>query len=194
MALPESKQSRRYTVEEYLEIERESTEIKHEYANGEMIAMTGASNNHNIIAGNIITLFNMLLRDTPCIIHPGDSRVKIPGKTSYRYPDVVVTCDEPQFDDNVPPSLLNPTVLVEVLSPSTAYHDHIQKREEYINIPTLKAYLLVSQDMPKVEYHLRDPQTDFWRYSIVSSRSATVVLPDPACTLPLTEIYLKVKV
>jgi len=191
MALTESQHPYHYTIEEYLEIER-NAEIKHEYVNGEILAMSGASNNHNIIAGNIITQFNILLRDTDCIVHPGDSRVRIPGKRSYRYPDVVVVCDDPQFDDDTPPSLLNPTILVEILSPSTASQDQIQKRDEYLAIPSIQAYLLISQDKAKIEYYLHDPNNPDWRYNAVTDIAQSVTLPNPACTLTLNEVYRKV--
>jgi Uma2 family endonuclease len=189
MALPQSQDT--YTVEEYLAFEREA-EFKHEYADGEIVAMTGASNNHNLVTANLIIAFGNALRDSPCTVRPSDMRIHLAQSKRFRYPDVSITCEEPQFDDNNPPSLLNPTVIIEVLSPSTEIIDRNTKLDEYRAIPSLQAYLLVSQDEAKVEYYLRDPNSPDWRYNAVTDMTGSVTLPNPACTLTLAEVYRKV--
>jgi Uma2 family endonuclease len=185
------KGERRYTVEEYLEMDRESDE-KLEYVDGQIIAMTGASRNHNVIAGNVLTLFNTLLRDAPCIASPGDMRVRVEDSAvHYRYPDVTVVCGEERYTDENPPSLLNPTLIVEVLFPSTQATDRGPKVDEYQRIPSLQVYLMVAQDRPWVVALVRNSEGRWW-YETVEDMGAKVVLPNPACELPLTEVYRKV--
>jgi Uma2 family endonuclease len=107
----------RWTVKEYLAFEMTS-EIKHEYFDGEIYAMTGASRKHNIISMNTASALHVQLGETPCETYQGDMRVQV-SAVQYVYPDVTVVCDEPQFSGEKPDTLLNPTVLIEVLSPST---------------------------------------------------------------------------
>lgn len=182
-----------YTVAAYLRIDQDSPG-KVEFAAGEIVAMSGASSTHNLITGNLVTLLNVTLRDTPCLVYPGELRVSIPAAQAYRYPDVSVVCDEPQINtDEAPGSLLNPVLLVEVLSPSTQITDRNAKLREYRQIPSLAAYLLVSQDIPHIEVYQRQTDTPGqWLYSDAAGLEGSISLLDPACVLPLREVYRKV--
>jgi Uma2 family endonuclease len=179
-----------YTVEEYLEMDRNSDE-KLEYVDGEIVAMTGASDAHAIITMNIGRVLGNQLLETNCIVRSSDMRIHIPTQNKYRYPDLTVTCDEAEFVDTKPESLLNPTVIVEVLSPSTQATDRGPKVDEYQNVPSLQAYVLVAQDRPWVAYFMRNPQGGWW-YDTVEDMAATVVLENPSCELALAEVYRKV--
>ncbi|MEO8493926.1 MAG: Uma2 family endonuclease [Planctomycetota bacterium] len=128
--------------QEYLTIERAS-EIRHEYYNGEMFAKSGGTRAHNLIAGNIFALFREQFADQDCEVYQADMRVKVDGKGLYTYPDVVTACD-PKFEDEVFDTLINPRVIVEVLSKSTEDYDRGTKFEMYRRLPSLQDYVLVS--------------------------------------------------
>src|SRR5690349_16896757 len=119
-----------YTPEEYLALERKA-DYKSEYYAGEIFAMSGASRGHNLIVANVTTLLNTRLADRDCEVYPSDMRVRPPDTTLYTYPDVVVVCGQPQFEDEAVDTLLNPTLIVEVLSPSTEMHDRTTKFADY---------------------------------------------------------------
>lgn len=189
MALP---QYDHYMTEaEYLVFERES-DIRHEYVNGEIYAMSGASNNHILITGNLVTTLNNQLADSPCLVMSTDLRVKIKQGKSYRYPDLTVVCEDPEMvGESNPQSMANPKVIFEVLSPSTASIDHIEKKYEYFQIPTVNEYLLVSQDKAHIERYLRQDD-DTLLNNTVSGLDAIINLPSINCTLRLSEVYKKV--
>jgi len=178
------------TPEEYLAFERQS-EIRHEYLDGEAFAMSGGRLNHNFIVSNVTGELRRLLRDGPCGVCSSDQRVYVPATGLYTYPDVVVVCDEPQLQDSELDTLLNPTLLVEVLSPSTEAHDRGRKFEHYQTIESLREVLLVSQHEPRVShFHRQDHEQ--WLLTSVAGIEAAVSLPSLACALSLAEIYLKV--
>jgi Uma2 family endonuclease len=191
------------TPEEYLAIERQA-ETKSEYFNGEMFplrgmgkphdafAMVGASRKHNLISANIIATLVTQLRDRPCELYPSDMRVRVPATGLYTYPDVVVACSEPNFEDNYFDTLLNPTLIVEVLSPSTASYDRIKKFGYYRTIASLSEYLLIAQDMYKVEQYVKQPD-DRWLLSDISSLEERVELVSIQCTLNLADVFAKVE-
>ncbi len=133
---------RTWTPAEYLAWERAAPD-KHEFLGGEIFAMAGASFAHNKIVGNIVGELRDALRDRPCDVTPSDLRVKIPAVGLYTYPDAVVVCGEPQFEDDKLDTLLNPTVIVEVLSDSTEAYDRGKKFRYYRTIPSLRDYVLV---------------------------------------------------
>ncbi|GAB4512088.1 MAG: Uma2 family endonuclease [Anaerolineae bacterium] len=173
----------------YLALERDSS-TKHEYGQGQVFAMTGASASleHNLIVGNTVTTLNNQLAESPCIVSPSDMRVKIPAARAYRYPDVSVVCAPPEMEDG---SLLNPVVLIEVPSPSTALVDRNQKLREYRQIDKLQEYVLISPDEPRIERFLRQPE-DNWLYTEVVSLENKLELPSIACHLALADVYRKV--
>ncbi|MBD2042834.1 Uma2 family endonuclease [Microcoleus sp. FACHB-672] len=144
-----SKSSFYISPELYLEGERESP-IKHEYRQGHVFAMTGAKKPHIIIAGNLVTLLNNHLRDTPCIVLTSDIKVRLEAANCYYYPDVAVSCDE-QDTTSTEDFILFPSLVVEVLSPSTASFDRGEKFADYQTLPSLREYVLINQSEMRVE-------------------------------------------
>lgn len=178
------------TVAEYLALER-AAEYKSEYINGERRPMTGASRKHNLIAGNIYASLHLQLRKSKCEIYPSDMRVKIEATGRMTYPDVSIVCGEPHFDDSYKDTLLNPIIVIEVLSPSTAAYDRGEKSENYRQIPSLQAYLLVSQDRMHIEYYSRQPDNS-WRFAEFKRSEDRFALAAIQCELVLEDIYEKV--
>jgi Uma2 family endonuclease len=191
MALPHPNHNT--ALQTYLQMEAES-DIKHEYANSNIIAMAGASRAHNLINSAVHVALVNQLGERPCEVYQGDMRVHIATAKAYRYPDVAVVCGEPQFLENVTPdTLINPTLLVEVLSSSTLMTDKIHKLFEYRQLPSLREYVLIAQDSLHVEIYVRQAdKPDAWIYSDVQGRDAHLYLPSVNCTLFLHEIYRKV--
>ncbi len=179
------------TPAEYLAIERKAEE-KSEYFAGEMYAMTGAGRKHNLITTNFVAALVPQLRDKPCEAYASDMRVRVPATDLYTYPDIVVACDEPQFEDEHVDTLLNPLLIAEVLSPSTASYDRINKFGYYRTIQTLAEYLLIAQDEQKIEQYVRQ-QDGRWLLTDIDSSRGVVELASIPCALKLTDIYDKVK-
>jgi len=179
----------RYTAEEYLTLER-SASCKSEFHDGQIYAMTGASRRHNLITVNIARELSVQLKKRPCEAYINDMRVKAAEARSYHYPDIVVVCGTPQFEDAHVDTLLNPTLLIEVLSPSTEAYDRGGKFAHYRKIPTLREYLLVTQDQPSIERYQR--QGDVWILSEAVGLDAAVSLESIDCVLSLSEVYDKV--
>ncbi len=181
----------RYTPEQYLEIDRRA-EFKSEYLNSEIFAMAGASRAHNLIANNISAAFNLQLRAQPCETYASDMRVQTSPAGLYTFPDVVVVvCGEPQFRDDHADTLLNPTVIVEVLSPTTEAFDRGEKFAQFRRLPSLTDYLLVSQTRPFAEHFTRTPD-GLWLLSEADGLAAQIAVPAIDCTLLLADIYRKV--
>ena len=178
------------TPEEYLAIERKA-EYKSEYFNGEMFALAGATRKHNLIAGNTFRQLGNQLQDRPCEAYMSDMRVGIPATGLYTYPDVIVVCGEPKFDDEYVDTLLNPAVLVEVLSPSTESYDRGRKSSNYRTVESLAEYLLVSQDEYKVEQYAKQPDGR-WLLTDIRSLEGVADLASVQCVLKLKDVYEKV--
>ena len=140
--------------EEYLATERQA-EYKSEYVDGVIYALAGSSKRHNLITGNVIAELNTRLRKSPCEVYPSDMKVRVPDSRKFFYPDVSVVCSESRFADDERDVLLNPILIVEILSESTAAFDRGKKFQSYQQIESLQEYLLVSQDEYVVEYFLR---------------------------------------
>src|SRR5918912_1251120 len=170
--------------EEYLAIERRA-EYKSEYVDGVVYAMAGGSERHNLIAGNLITELNIRLRETPCRVYPSDLRVRVPSSKRFFYPDVSVVCGETEFADDARDVILNPVLIVEVLSESTAAFDRGKKFQSYQQIESLQEYLLVAQDEYVVEHFLRQ-ENNHWLYTKVTGLEEAVVLPALKCQLALS--------
>lgn len=149
----------RYSAEEYLALER-SASIKSEFHDGQIYAMTGASRAHNLITINITRELSQQLKQRPCGAYINDMRVRADKARSYHYPDIAVVCGSPQFEDAQVDTLLNPTLLIEVLSPSTEAYDRGGKFAHSRKIESLREYLLVMQDQPDIERYLR--QGEVW--------------------------------
>ena len=150
--MPTAKKSDAITAEEYLNGELIS-EVKHEYVDGKVYAMAGASVNHNTISVNIVTEFKMNLRKSPCRPFTSDMKVKT-SISNYRYPDVVVVCDDDFIENGYVTQ--TPTILVEVISRSTRKIDERDKLLEYINIPTLQEYVIIEQDVVDVTVYRKN--------------------------------------
>jgi len=178
-----------YTAEEYLTLER-SASSKSEFHDGQIYAMTGASREHNLVTINIAGELRSQLKKRPCEAYVNDMRVKAVDARSYHYPDIVVVCGTPQFEDAHVDTLINPTLLIEVLSPSTEAYDRGGKFAHYRKIPTLREYLLVAQDQPSIERYLR--QGDVWILTEAVGLEADVPLESIDCVLSLREVYDKV--
>jgi len=170
--------------QEYLEGEKLS-EIKHEYIDGFVYAMAGASRRHSAIAVNIAASLRSAARKTSCTVYSSDVKVRVRETKSYYYPDVVVGCDVDDVDDYY---LEKPCLIVEVLSESTQKRDRSEKLLSYMNIPTLKAYILVEQNKQEVELFYRKEDGEWWVESFVGL-DAVLKLPCPEMELTLAEIY-----
>jgi len=178
-----------FTPEQYLEIERKA-EYKSEYYQGEMFAMSGATSAHNLIVTNLIAELRQQLRKRPCLTYPSDMRVRVSATGLYTYPDLVVVCSEPQFLDERRDTLLNPTVIVEVLSPSTeAYHR--RKFEQYRSIESLRDYLLVASESVNVDLFTRQPDGR-WLLTAANRLDDIIEIPSIDCRLALQDLYEKV--
>ena len=175
--------------EEYLAIER-SAELKSEYLDGIMYAMAGGSERHNLIAANVIIALGTRLRNSPCRVYPRDLKVRVPNSTKFFYPDVSVICGETEFADGERDVILNPVLVVEVLSESTVAYDRGKKFLSYQQIVSLQEYILVSQDEYIVERYLRQDK-EAWLYTKASGLEKSITLPSIECEIALSDIYNK---
>lgn len=178
------------TVEEYLAFER-AAEYKHEYLSGEILAMAGATREHILITGNIARRLGNQLEGRPCETYTNDMRVRA-TPTTYVYPDVVVVCDEPRFEDSTLDILLNPTVVIEVLSKSTEGRDRGEKFSEYRANENVKEIIFVSQYRPRVEQYVRQANGE-WIFHDVTDLTGAITLDSIGCTLSLAEIYERIQ-
>ena len=182
------------TPEQYLAWERDparASERKSEYIYGEVIEVPGASFPHNVIANAVSTSLTIQLGDR-CYVASSEQRVRVGGGNAYVYPDATVICDEPQFLDNQFDTLLNPTMLVEVLSPSTGNYDRGTKFELYREIDSLTDYLMLSQDEPRIDHYARVDENE-WRLKAYRGLDAVAKIDSLSCALPLAEIYARIK-
>jgi Uma2 family endonuclease len=182
----------RYTPEEYLALERQA-QCKSEYYAGEIFAMAGASRWHHLIGTNVLREVSLQLKGRPCTTYPSDMRVKVSPTGLYTYPDVTVVCGEALFEDNQQDTLLNPTLIVEVLSASTEAYDRGGKFAHYRKLPSLMEYVLITQTKPHIEHYLCQ-QDNRWLLSEVDSVQDTLHLPAIDCYLALAEVYDKVDI
>lgn len=188
MGLPQRQPA--LTPTEYLRKER-AAEYRSEYFAGEMFAMAGGSLRQSLIKSNVVGELRAALKGHPCLACDSDLRIKVAATGLYTYPDASVSCEPIEFDDEQRDTVLNPVLLVEVLSPSTEAYDRGKKFEHYRRIPSLREYLLVSQEAPHIEHFLRnDDQT--WTLTEVAGLDATLTLPTFGIQLLLREIFDKV--
>lgn len=179
-----------FTPEEYIVLEREA-EFKSEYRDGQIVMMPGASREHVLISGNIFGHLFIQLLDRTCEVYANDMRVKVSDSGLYTYPDVIVVCDEPRFEDGHFDTLLNPTVIVEVLSPSTEDYDRRGKFYAYQTLDSLQEYILVSQYDVHVEQYIR--QDEDWQLIEYRSLEDVMINASIECQLAIRAIYAKVK-
>lgn len=178
---------RKLTGAEYLEIER-AAEFRSELVDGEMVAMSGGSYEHSTVISNLAGELRNRLKGRPCRPTASDLRVFAPESNLYTYPDVVVVCGQPQFLDDRRDTLLNPTLLAEVLSPSTERYDRGRKFGHYREIASLTEYLLVAQDAPRIEQYVR-ADDGRWIFREATGLEASIELPSLGIHLPLAEVY-----
>jgi Uma2 family endonuclease len=178
------------TPDEYLAAERLS-ETRSEYLDGVVCPMTGGSLTHIQITGNLTTELTIQLRSRPCRVLAIDLKVRMPDSRKYFYPDVTVVCDEPQFHDERRDIILNPVLIVEVLSPSTEAFDRGAKFQAYQTIESLKEYVLVAQDGPTIEQYVRQDDGR-WAYTVLKGLENSIALPSIECNLNLSAVYDKV--
>ena len=179
------------TPEEYLAWERQA-ETKSEYWNGRIYAMAGGSTAHNTIIPNLNASLVVRLRKRPCRVLSSDTRVKVAPTGLYTYPDVTVVCGKLEFDEKRKDNLLNPTVIFEVLSPSTAAYDRGTKFDHYRTLESLTDYLLVFQDKTTIHHYVRQAD-DRWLLTVYHGLDTVARIDSIDCELPLAEVYDKVE-
>lgn len=175
------------TAEEYLTFERAAKE-KHEFIGGKIVAMAGATDRHNVIAANVFLEIGIQLKKTKCRPFASDMRVNA-KRGNYFYPGIVVTCGERKFEDAKKKDvLINPTVIIEVLSKSTKLKDRNEKFESYILIESLTDYVLIEQDKTKIEHYSRIDEKN-WNVRIYTEADETIVFKSIKCKLALADVY-----
>lgn len=187
MGLPAAK--RRYTVAEYLELERNSAD-RHEFNDGEILAMAGGTPEHSLIVANVIREVGNRLKGKPCRVYDTNLRVAVAGPSRYLYPDSSVICGPVEYDlqDASRQTVTNPRLIVEVLSPSTEAYDRGEKFTRYRGIASFQEYVLVSQHTPLVETFYRQPDGT-WLVNFFSGLDAVARLRSLDIPLPLQEVY-----
>lgn len=168
------------------------SDYKSEYLDGEIVAMVGATELHNLIIVNVLASLHPQLRKRPCKLYANDMRVRVNPNGLYTYPDVIVVCGKPQFEDNQLDTLLNPTLVVEVLSKTTENFDRGENFRRYRTIPSLQEYLLIAQKSCCLEQYVRLPDNT-WRLAEFDQLSDNIHLPSIECHLLLADVYEKVE-
>ncbi|MEM7483515.1 MAG: Uma2 family endonuclease [Acidobacteriota bacterium] len=187
MAQPQT----RFSPQEYLAHERAAA-TRSEYLDGQIFTLAGASRRHNLITLNLGAELRAQLRRRPCEVYTSAMRVKIPATGLYTYPDVVAVCGEPSFEDSELDTLLNPTLLIEVLSKSTADRDRGGKFEHYRSIDSVQEVLFVAQDRVHVMRYERQPDST-WLLSETRDGGGRMALSSIAAELDIAEVYAKVR-
>jgi len=187
MLLPEKK---KISPEEYLALERES-ENRNEYFGGEFFAMAGASRAHNQISSNIVRVLGNQLLEKPCSVFSSDMKVRMTEIEKYTYPDIVVVCENEKYEDESYDVLLNPVLIMEILSDTTEAYDRGDKFVHYQLLDSLVEYILISQYFCRVEKFTRQDDGT-WIYSQYQTKEHVVELESVMCSLPIIEIYGKV--
>jgi Uma2 family endonuclease len=178
------------SAEEYLALDR-AAELRSEFLDGEIVAMSGGSMRHAVLQVNLIGEVRAALRGTSCQAFNSDLRIRVSSRM-YTYPDLTVVCGKPMLADERQDILLNPTVIFEVLSPSTEHYDRGVKLRHYRSIDSLQDYILVSQDQVRIErYTRRDANT--WTFRDYQGPNETLLIESIGTSLPLTSIYERIE-
>ncbi len=185
-------QKQRYTLDDYFRMEADSPD-RHEYIDGEIVAMAGGSESHSLITANIIREVGNRLKGTTCRVYDSNLRVKAGQSIRYTYPDALVVCGKTEFDpaDTGRTTITNAKVIIEVLSPSTERFDRGDKFKQYISSPALEEYVLLNQDKPQVETILRQPDGT-WSLAFFNGLDQVVRFRSLNLELPMSEFYLGV--
>jgi Uma2 family endonuclease len=189
-ALVVTEPQRRVTAQDYLALDR-SAHQQHEFVEGIIYAMSGGTREHGLVTANAVGELRYRLRSRPCEAYGGNVRVKAGDADEYVYPDVVVACGDIKFEDSAGDTLLNPPVVIEVLSPTTEAYDRGRKAALYRRIPSLQQYVLIAQDRVSVEVFSR--QGGQWSLAEATRLEETLHLDSVDCDLPLAEVYAKVR-
>lgn len=179
-----------YTPAEYLRLER-AAETRNGYLNGQMLVMASGSRAHNLIKGNLAFQLHRQLRDGQCETFISTMRVRVSRTGLYTYPDIAVACGDIQFEDDQVDTLLNPVVVIEVLSPKTDAYDRGEKFAHYRRRDSLQEYVLVSQDKVRVERYAR--QGDQWVLAELSALEDVLHVDAIWCSVRLSDIYERVE-
>jgi Uma2 family endonuclease len=182
--------SQKLTPQEYLAIER-AAEFKSKFFDGEMFAMAVISKDHSRITVNLTGGFHAAIRGKDCELFSSDLRVKVSANGLYTYPDLTIVCGPVDVEDEQADVLLNPTLIIEVLSPGTERYDRGKKFDLYRELDSLKEYVLVSQDQYRVEQFLRGNGSE-WGYRVAFKEDDIVEFPSVGCSIPLKDIYARV--
>jgi Uma2 family endonuclease len=175
------------TVAEYLAVEK-AAEFKSEFYRGEMFAMAGASREHNRVTENLVVELGRRFLGGPCQTFSRDLRVRVDPAGLYTYPDLIIVCDPPQYAAEDRDTLVNPQVIVEVLSPSTERYDRGDKYAMYQGQPTIREVLLVSQDRVRVERFVRNPD-ETWTQTVFADPAGEFALATVPVRVPLADVY-----
>jgi Uma2 family endonuclease len=181
----------RFSIDEYLKLER-AAETRSEYLQGTIVAMAGASRNHNWLASETLVRLGEQLRGRTCGVAGSDVRLYIPKYEVLTYPDVVVTCGPDVYIDGEKDTITDATFIVEVLSPSTQNYDRGEKFRYYRGMPSFAEYLLLSQDAIRAEHHVRQPDGS-WVFREIADANALIELSSIGCQLPLGDLYARVQ-
>ncbi|WP_167335423.1 Uma2 family endonuclease [Pedobacter kyungheensis] len=182
---------RHYTVEEYLAMEKPST-VKHEYYQGEIFAMSGAGLNHNEIFSSIFGQLTIRLKGKPCRPYGSDMRMNIPENTLFTYPDISIYCNGLKHSDVDEETFISPTVIIEILSPSTKNYDRGKKFNLYKDIPSLKEYIMIDSESISVEaYYINEAKNSTLKTHKDTAETLTFV--SMGIDVALTDIYERVQ-
>lgn len=192
MSMPAEK-SRRYSIEEYLRLERDATE-KHELRDGDIIAMSGGSENHSLIIANVIGELRDRLKGKPCRVYDSNLRIRVPNSILYTYPDATVICGPSQrdLDDRTGETMINPQVIVEVVSPGSEGWDRGEKFRRFRKIESLREYLLVAQHVAAVDTYFKDPH-GAWALAPSDGLQSVALIRSIGIELRLAEFYAGVQ-
>ena len=179
------------TLDKYRAIS-ETAEERLEYRDGEIFTMAGGSANHSAIAVNVTTTLNITLRDTSCRVYNGDMRIWVPEFQCGTYADALVINGKPEFNGDRTDEILNPLLIVEVLSPSTEGYDRGEKFRKYRSIPSLAEYLLISQSEPYIEHYFKPENNDVWQFQTCDRLEQTMKLHSLNIEIPVSEIYRRI--
>jgi Uma2 family endonuclease len=179
-----------YTAEDYLKFERRDAG-KQEYSNGKVLNSPGSSRRHNLIGSNTTIAIGSRVRGHKCEVYVNDMRVKL-APHNYCYPDVVVVNGEPAFEGKELDILLNPTVIVEIMSRATLNHDKTEKLDRYLAMESVREILLVKEEEMRVEHYHKQTQNQ-WTYKIYGNREDIISIESVNCKISLSEIYSQIK-
>lgn len=178
------------TPEEYL-LHEAAAEYKSEYIDGEIVAMAGGSKEHSLISVNVTSALHVALEARPCHVFNSDMRLQVEDRRMYVYPDVMVVCGRIDLAPGTNDMLLNPVVIVEVLSPKTRGYDRVKKFRRYRRITSLRAYILVDSEQVHVTYLMREGDTERWAIEMYESLQDVLQIASVDVEIPLSRMYQK---